>query len=296
MKYLVNTRRMSKVYERSASGYREILTEAAIDGDGLIIDIEDTDESHVFVVYEKSENYMSMRVFYDVKSVIDFINSHAEITVNISLFYAYDGAPRAKFAIKKNRVETESKVVVYTKYDDELEVIKELHNTFARSADAVEGYLVGYVDSITGEESEKLYEFSGEANLSDYTVYKYEIKDTNGVIADVNSLSDYHCTEDSDKYDPREYEHTVWRTFYTVIGDNTYDDILSRIEQNIDERCEVNIEYHRKKREEYLKEHPEEDEDNDDWILQDDIDDADVMDGHDFTYGLDDDTDEDDSE
>ena len=296
MKYLVNTRRMNKVYERSASGYREILTEAAIDGDGLIIDIEDTDESHVFVVYEKSENYMSMRVFYDVKSVIDFINSHDEIVVNVSLFYTCDYAPRAKFVIKKNGVETESKVVVYTKYDDELEVIKELHNAFARSAGEVKGYSVGYVDSITDEESEKLYEFSGEANLSDYTVYKYEIKDTNGVIADVNSLSDYHCTEDSDKYDPREYEHTVWRTFYTVIGDNTYDDILSRIEQNIDERCEVNIEYHRKKREEYLKEHPEEDEDNDDWILQDDIDDADVMDGHDFTYGYDEDTDEDDSE
>ena len=133
MKYIVNTRRMNKVYERSASGYREIVTEAAIDGDGLIIDIEDPDESHVFVVYEKSENYMSMRVFYDVKSVIDFINSHAEITVNISLFYAYDGAPRAKFVIKKNGVKTESKVSVYTKYDDELEVIKELHNTFDRA-------------------------------------------------------------------------------------------------------------------------------------------------------------------
>ena len=44
MKYIVNTRRMSRVYmdDESGSG-RELFTDEALVSDGLIIDIEDTD-------------------------------------------------------------------------------------------------------------------------------------------------------------------------------------------------------------------------------------------------------------
>lgn len=238
MKYIVNTRRMNKVYmdDESGSG-RKRFTDVALEGDGLIVDIEDTDESHVFVVYEKSENYMSMQVFYDVKSVIDFINSHDEIVAHVSLFYTCGDVPRAKFVIKKNGVGTESEVMLDTEYDDELEVIEELHNAFARNAGEIKGYVVGYVDSTTGKKSERLYKTRDKAKVNS-KAYKYEVKDKNGVIAVVNSMCDYHYyAEDLNEYDIREYEYTVWRTFYTVI-DDTYDDVLTALTKNMDERLE----------------------------------------------------------
>lgn len=70
MKYIVNTRRLVMLYMDDESGRgRKRFTDDAFDSDGLIVDFEDSDEAHVFVVYEKSENSMSMRVFYDVQSV-----------------------------------------------------------------------------------------------------------------------------------------------------------------------------------------------------------------------------------